>query len=57
MTKQTKQYRAESAKKLAEARAARSPQQQLALLDQKLGKGKGAVKERARLAKQISATP
>lgn len=35
------------------ARAARSPQQQLDRLDTLLGKGQGARKERARLAKQI----
>ena len=31
------------------ARASRSPREQLALLDQRLGIGQGAVKERARL--------
>lgn len=41
--------RSENAKKLAEERAKRSPKEQLALLDQKLGKGEGAKKERARL--------
>lgn len=32
-----------------------SPQEQLAALDRRLGKGKGAQKQRARLARQISA--
>lgn len=34
-------------------RKQRTPQQQLAVLDQRLGAGKGAMRERARLAKQI----
>lgn len=34
-------------------RAKRSPSQQLALLDKRLGKGRGAKKERARLKLQI----
>jgi hypothetical protein len=37
----------------AEERASRTPKQQLALLDKRLGKGKGAQKERARLSKEI----
>jgi|3_EtaG_2_1085321.scaffolds.fasta_scaffold00687_39 hypothetical protein len=36
-----------------EARANLSPQQQLERLDALLGEGKGAVKERARLEKQL----
>lgn len=37
-----------------EARAKRTPQQQLDLLDAKLGEGVGAKKERARLLKKIA---
>lgn len=47
--------RQRSAKERAEARAERSPQEQLAELDKRLGEGKGAVKERARLQKQLDA--
>lgn len=36
-------------------RDARTPKQQLQALDSRLGKGKGATKERARLAKQNGA--
>jgi hypothetical protein len=38
---------------LAEERAKRTPKQQLALLDKRLGKGKGAKKERAQLAREL----
>jgi len=37
----------------AEARRGRTPTQQLIVLDRRLGKGKGAIRERARLARQI----
>jgi len=38
---------------LAEEYAKRTPKQQVALLDQRLGKGAGAVKERAQLQKRM----
>ena len=46
--------RKQTAKELVEERAKRSTEDQLALLDHKLGKGLGAVKERARLVQQIA---
>jgi len=46
----------EDAVERQEARAARSASEQIARLDTLLGKGKGAVKERARLAKEIAST-
>ena len=39
----------------AEERAKRSPHQQLAVLDARLGKGQGAKKERARLSTLLTA--
>ena len=45
--------RQESAKKLQEARAKLTDQQQLNKLDKLLGKGKGAEKERARLKDKV----
>jgi ribosomal protein S12 methylthiotransferase accessory factor YcaO len=39
-----------------EARAKREPQEQIKLLDDRFGEGKGAVKERARLKALIEAT-
>jgi len=46
--------RRQTAKDLVEERAKRSAEDQLALLDHKLGKGVGAAKERARLVQQIA---
>jgi hypothetical protein len=46
---------AERAEALAEERAARTPAQQGAVLDARLGAGVGARKERAQLAKEIEA--
>jgi hypothetical protein len=50
---QTKQMKRDQAAKLADARAKLSPAKQIKELDKRLGKGKGAVKERARLATQM----
>lgn len=48
-----KQRRIDGALERQALRAKRSPQEQLRLLDQKLGEGVGAVKERARLQKHL----
>ena len=48
--------RAEEAVKRQEARDHRTPTQQLALLDSRLGKDQGATKERARLNSEILRT-
>ena len=50
-----KATRRETAKHVNEARAQRSPAQQLAALDLRLGEGVGARRERARLKKQMIA--
>lgn len=50
----TKSLRQEEAAERAQLRSERSPEQQLAKLDRKLGAGVGAVRERAALAKEIS---
>lgn len=49
-----KAQRLEESKVRDAERAQRSPSEQLELLDSKLGKGLGAVKERARLSNQLS---
>lgn len=47
------QYRRSAATERAEVRASRSPAQQLAELDRRLGKGVGAKRERERLSRKI----
>jgi len=49
----TKDLKREEAKVRAEERTKRSPQEQLAVLDERNGKGVGALKERARLTRVI----
>lgn len=49
VTKAIKERRRKFAKELEVERAKRSPSDQLKVLDQKLGAGNGAKKERARL--------
>jgi len=44
------------AKKRKATRSKRTPQQQLDILDQRLGKGVGAVKERLKLEEQLKNT-
>tara|TARA_Y100000592_G_C5386342_1_gene275995 strand:- start:593 stop:868 length:276 start_codon:yes stop_codon:yes gene_type:complete len=48
-----KELRRKQAEERAAERAQRTPQQQLDLLDAKLGPGKGATRERARLATMV----
>jgi hypothetical protein len=50
-----KQEKLDSAQRRLSDRAQRSPEQQLALLDQRLGEGVGAKRERARLQSLIEA--
>tara|TARA_Y100000034_G_C6784049_1_gene350636 strand:+ start:468 stop:794 length:327 start_codon:yes stop_codon:yes gene_type:complete len=51
------QRRRETAVRVSTERAKRSPSQQLARLNERLGDGEGAEKERARLSQLIDATP
>ena len=51
--KRSRQERRESALELQEERDKRTPQEQIKRLDTKLGIGKGAKKERAKLEKLI----
>ena len=53
--KRSRQERREESLIRQEERNKRTSQQQLAHLDKVLGKGKGATKERARLAKMMEA--
>jgi len=48
-----KETRVKEALERADARSRRTPQEQLAVLDARNGKGVGAQKERARLAKLV----
>ena len=50
--KEDRARRRENAETLAANRSKRTPQQQLQRLDEKLGVGEGADKERARLEKE-----
>lgn len=52
-SKVLKENKRKAARLMLEARANRSSEEQLKLLDKRLGKGKGAIKERSRLEKQI----
>ncbi len=51
---QSKEQKQKTAAKLLEDRKSRTPQQQIAILDMRLGIGQGAIKERRRLASLIS---
>lgn len=55
MLRKDNSERVKVAQQVNAARATRSPKQQLALLDQRLGTGQGAARERARLQAQIDA--
>ena len=49
-----REARRKAAEEMAQARATRTPKQQLVLLDERLGKGVGAARERAQLKKQLT---
>lgn len=49
-----RKQRQEGAKARQEAHDVRTPAEQLAVLDKRFGKGKGAAKERARLEKKLA---
>lgn len=53
MYKRTREEKREAAEKRNAEYAALTPAEQLKLLDARLGPGKGATKQRAKLAKQI----
>ena len=53
-TSRTVQERRDTASEKKEERAARTPEQQLQLLDHRLGENTGAMRERERLAMIIS---
>jgi len=52
--KEDRARRRENAEALAVERSKRTPMQQLRRLDEKLGVGKGAEKERARLKEEVA---
>ena len=51
--REVRELRRERAEEIARARATRTAEQQLASLDDRLGEGEGASKERARLQREI----
>lgn len=56
LTRQRREKKQMTAQINAESRSKRSPAQQLAELDARLGKGEGATKERARLVAMMADT-
>jgi hypothetical protein len=55
--KYTRELRREEAEKRQEVRGNRSPQQQLDVLNARLGEDIGAIKERVRLLREIADLP